>query len=109
VPQSFVLRPLSSDRLTPPHARRKAPAVSILHRTAASTPPHPLARLLAERRPIVMGILNLTPDSFADGGRFVDPATAVAHAERMIAEGADIIDVGAESTRPYPGMRPVSA
>jgi len=56
-----------------------------------------------------MGILNLTPDSFADGGRFVDPATAVAHAERMIAEGADIIDVGAESTRPYPGMRPVSA
>jgi dihydropteroate synthase len=83
--------------------------VSILHRTAASTAPHPLARLLAERRPIVMGILNLTPDSFADGGRFVDPVTAVAHAERMIAEGADIIDVGAESTRPYPGMRPVSA
>ena len=56
-----------------------------------------------------MGILNLTPDSFADGGRFVDPATALAHAERMIAEGADIIDVGAESTRPYPGMRAVSA
>ena len=56
-----------------------------------------------------MGILNLTPDSFADGGRFLDPATALAHAERMIAEGADIIDVGAESTRPYPGMRPVSA
>src|ERR1043166_4043452 len=71
--------------------------------------PHPLDRLLAERRPIVMGILNLTPDSFADGGRFLDPATALAHAERMIAEGADIIDVGAESTRPYPGMRPVSA
>ena len=56
-----------------------------------------------------MGILNLTPDSFADGGRYVDPAIAVAHAKRMIAEGADIIDVGAESTRPYPGMRPVSA
>ena len=56
-----------------------------------------------------MGILNLTPDSFADGGRFADPATAVAHAERMIAEGADIIDVGAESTRPYHGMRPISA
>ena len=109
MPQSFVFRPLSSDRLTPPRTRRKAPAVSILHRTAASTAPHPLARLLAERRPIVMGILNLTPDSFADGGRFVDPATAVAHAERMIAEGADILDVGAESTRPYPGMRPVSA
>jgi dihydropteroate synthase len=85
--------------------------VSIVHRrpAAAPTAPHPLDRLLAERRPIVMGILNLTPDSFADGGRFVDPATAIAHAERMIAEGADIIDVGAESTRPYPGMRPISA
>jgi dihydropteroate synthase len=84
--------------------------VSIAPRTeSAPTAPHPLARLLAGRRPIVMGILNLTPDSFADGGRFVDPATAVAHAERMLAEGADIIDVGAESTRPYPGMRPVSA
>jgi dihydropteroate synthase len=71
--------------------------------------PHPLDRLLAERRPLVMGILNLTPDSFADGGRFLEPAKAVVHAERMIAEGADIIDVGAESTRPYPGMRPVSA
>ena len=79
-------------------------------RTASATaPPHPLDRLLAERRPIVMGILNLTPDSFADGGRFADPAAAIAHAERMIGEGADIIDVGAESTRPYPGMRPVSA
>jgi dihydropteroate synthase len=85
--------------------------VSIVHRRTATGPtaPHPLDGLLAQRRPIVMGILNLTPDSFADGGRFVDPATALAHAERMIAEGADIIDVGAESTRPYPGMRPVSA
>jgi len=80
------------------------------HRSAAvAAAPHPLDRLLAQRRPIVMGILNLTPDSFADGGRFLEPAKAVAHAERMIAEGADIIDVGAESTRPYPGMRPVSA
>ena len=83
-----------------------------MHRDTAIAPgsgTHPLERLLGERRPIVMGILNLTPDSFADGGRFVDPATALAHAERMIAEGADIIDVGAESTRPYPGMRPISA
>jgi dihydropteroate synthase len=76
----------------------------------AATPAlHPLDRLLAERRPIVMGILNLTPDSFADGGRFVDPATALAHAKQMIADGADIVDVGGESTRPYPGMHPVSA
>jgi dihydropteroate synthase len=50
--------------------------------------------------PIVMGILNVTPDSFSDGGNFFSPDSAVAHAERMIAEGADIIDVGGESTRP---------
>ena len=60
-----------------------------------------LPRLLAARRPLVMGVLNLTPDSFSDGGQFVDPDRAVAHARRMVAEGADIIDVGAESTRPY--------
>jgi len=52
------------------------------------------------RRPVVMGILNVTPDSFADGGRFFDPAAAIERARQMAAEGADIIDVGAESTRP---------
>ena len=52
-------------------------------------------------RPVVMGILNVTPDSFSDGGRFLDPAAAIAHAEEMIGEGADIIDIGAESSRPY--------
>src|ERR1700719_264192 len=67
------------------------------------TPPSWLARLLADRQPVVMGILNLTPDSFSDGGQFLDPDKAIAHARRMIAEGADIIDVGAESTRPYGG------
>lgn len=51
-------------------------------------------------RPIVMGVLNVTPDSFSDGGRFYDPAAAVAQALRMVAEGADAIDAGAESTRP---------
>src|SRR5580693_8695392 len=60
-----------------------------------------LARLLGANRPIVMGILNITPDSFSDGGRFLDPGTAIEHARRMVAEGADIIDIGAESTRPY--------
>jgi dihydropteroate synthase len=55
-----------------------------------------------------MGILNVTPDSFSDGGRFAAPDRALAQARRMIAEGADIIDVGAESTRPY-GSQPVSA
>jgi dihydropteroate synthase len=50
--------------------------------------------------PVVMGVLNVTPDSFSDGGRFVDPATALRHAQRMIGEGAAIIDIGGESTRP---------
>jgi dihydropteroate synthase len=59
--------------------------------------------------PAVMGILNVTPDSFSDGGKFLDPRNALAQAERMIADGADIIDVGAESTRPYGGQLPVSA
>jgi len=66
-----------------------------------------LDRLLAERRPLVMGILNLTPDSFSDGGQFIDPHVALGHARRMIAEGADIIDIGAESTRPYIGVQAV--
>jgi dihydropteroate synthase len=55
-----------------------------------------------------MGILNVTPDSFSDGGRFLDPDAAIAHARRMVAEGADIIDVGAESTRPYGTATPIS-
>ena len=53
-----------------------------------------------EDRPLIMGILNVTPDSFYDGGRFFAPGTAVEHALRLAAEGADIIDVGGESTRP---------
>ncbi|HEU4874131.1 MAG TPA: dihydropteroate synthase [Pyrinomonadaceae bacterium] len=57
-------------------------------------------------RTLVMGILNVTPDSFSDGGQFVDIDKALAHAETMIAEGSDIIDVGGESTRP--GGEPVS-
>src|SRR6516165_3832446 len=65
--------------------------------------PDPLARLLALGRPVVMGVLNVTPDSFSDGGRFLDPAAAIEQARRMIAEGADVLDVGAESTRPYGG------
>jgi len=52
------------------------------------------------RRPVLMGVLNVTPDSFSDGGRFFDPPAAVAQATKLAGEGADIIDVGAESTRP---------
>ncbi|MCM3002187.1 dihydropteroate synthase [Paenibacillus cellulositrophicus] len=55
----------------------------------------------------VMGILNVTPDSFSDGGRYVDPDTAVRHALKMMLDGADLIDIGGESTRP--GYTPVSA
>ena len=58
--------------------------------------------------PAVMGVLNITPDSFSDGGRFTEPELALAQARRMIAEGADILDIGAESTRPY-GSKPVTA
>jgi dihydropteroate synthase len=57
------------------------------------------------KRPAVMGVLNVTPDSFSDGGQFLEPSAAVAHAELLAAEGADLIDVGGESTRP--GSDPV--
>jgi dihydropteroate synthase len=77
--------------------------------TAKSSSPLTLSSLLSPDRTAVMGVLNLTPDSFSDGGRFVDPGAAIAHATDMVTEGADIIDVGAESTRPYGGMQPVTA
>ncbi len=66
-----------------------------------------LTRLQHLRRPLVMGILNVTPDSFSDGGRYTDVEAALAHARRLVAEGADLIDVGGESTRP--GAEPVDA
>ncbi|MGJ5207247.1 dihydropteroate synthase [Bradyrhizobium sp. HKCCYLR20261] len=71
---------------------------------------HPLLRTwLARPFAAVMGILNVTPDSFSDGGHFDAPERALAQATRMIAAGADIIDIGAESTRPYKGAEPVTA
>ncbi len=63
--------------------------------------------LALDERPLVMGILNVTPDSFSDGGKFFDLNAALARAAEMVAEGADIIDVGGESTRP--GAVPVSS
>jgi dihydropteroate synthase len=68
---------------------------------------NPLARLLALGRPAVMGVLNVTPDSFSDGGRFLDPSIAIEQSQRMVAAGADVLDIGAESTRPYGGAVPV--
>ena len=67
-----------------------------------------LQAMLSRPHPAVMGVLNVTPDSFSDGGQFIAPEQALAQARRMIAEGADIIDIGAESTRPY-GAQPVPA
>lgn len=75
----------------------------------ANSAPNAFARLLSLGRPLVMGILNVTPDSFSDGGEFLEPSKAVAHARDMAGQGADIIDIGAESTRPYGGAVPVSA
>jgi dihydropteroate synthase len=68
-----------------------------------------LASLLALQRPLVVGVLNVTPDSFSDGGAFLEPDAAIAHAQRMATEGADIIDIGAESTRPYGNAKAVPA
>ena len=69
-------------------------------------PSHQRLTSLPYDRTLVMGILNVTPDSFSDGGRFVDAERAVAHALAMVEEGADIIDLGGESTRP--GHSPVT-
>src|ERR1700722_19043023 len=63
--------------------------------------------LLAGERTLILGVLNVTPDSFSDGGNYLDPDRAYARAMQMEEEGADIIDVGAESTKP--GARPVTA
>lgn len=59
------------------------------------------------RRPLLMGIVNVTPDSFSDGGQFFDPDAAIAHGLRLAAEGADLLDIGGESTRPR--AEPVAA
>ncbi len=60
---------------------------------------------LALDRPLLMGIVNVTPDSFSDGGQFLDPARAIKHGLQLVAEGADLLDIGGESTRP--GAAPV--
>ena len=82
---------------------RRAPAIA-----GGAAAGSVLTRLVAKGRPLVMGVLNVTPDSFSDGGRFLEPTAALMQARRLVDEGADIIDVGAESTRPYGGAVPVS-
>lgn len=101
--------------MTAPHRPRKATGMGSVHTldkapgTAPKSAPNTLSALFAYGRPLVMGILNVTPDSFSDGGRFLDPKSAVAHAADMAEQGADILDIGAESTRPYGDAIPVSA
>ena len=65
-----------------------------------SRPPRYVDGLPRPNRPLVMGVLNVTPDSFSDGGSYLDPARALEHGRRLVAEGADLVDVGGESTRP---------
>jgi dihydropteroate synthase len=71
--------------------------------------PDVLSGLLTQGRPLVMGILNVTPDSFSDGGRFYDTEAALGRAAAIATDGADLLDIGAESTRPYGSAKPVTA
>jgi dihydropteroate synthase len=77
--------------------------------SAAKADPGALSALLAQGRPLVMGILNVTPDSFSDGGQFYDADAAIGRAAAMASDGADLIDIGAESTRPYGAPEAVPA
>lgn len=98
---------LARDR---PDAPRIIPADAVPGAALARlTAPRPAIAGLSLDTPRVMGILNLTPDSFSDGGEFADPEKAQAQARRMLAEGADMLDLGGESTRPGAVEVPVEA
>jgi dihydropteroate synthase len=93
-----------------PSDTSKTPAISLASEieaalAAAAVPAAALPFLPVHRRTLLMGVLNVTPDSFSDGGRFTEMTAAVGQAVRLAEEGADIVDVGGESTRP--GARPV--
>ena len=83
------------------------PAPSAPVEAPAPAQPLPRRALVLGPRPLVMGIVNVTPDSFSDGGNFLDADRAIAHGLELVADGADILDIGGESTRP--GHAPVSA
>ncbi|MCU0619221.1 MAG: dihydropteroate synthase [Gemmatimonadaceae bacterium] len=85
---------------------------SLVDASCRPGPPAPASWRLRGRtvtllRPLVMGVLNVTPDSFSDGGRWPTPEAACAHAERLLGEGADLLDIGGESTAP--GRAPIDA
>ncbi len=84
----------------------EAVAERVAAQLASLAAPRPPWAGLPLDRPLIMGVLNVTPDSFSDGGDFVDPAVAIAAGRAMLVQGADIIDIGGESTRP--GAAPVS-
>ncbi|HUK60559.1 MAG TPA: dihydropteroate synthase [Stellaceae bacterium] len=88
------------------HARGPATSRHIEARLAALSAPRPDWAGLSLARPLIMGIINVTPDSFSDGGKFLAPDEAAAHGRALLDAGADILDVGGESTRP--GATPVS-
>jgi dihydropteroate synthase len=93
------------NKTRPPKSKAKSMSEPV---HSAGAGPKPLARLLSLGRPAVMGVLNVTPDSFSDGGQFFAPERAIDHARALAANGADILDIGAESTRPYGGAVAVS-
>ncbi|RMH19618.1 MAG: dihydropteroate synthase [Acidobacteria bacterium] len=85
---------------SPPHP----PGGAASRRWRLALPRGRRLELAVDGRPKVMGVVNVTPDSFSDGGRFLDPRRAVEHALELIEEGADLVDLGAESTRPGGGV-----
>lgn len=95
-----------------PDAPRSAPVNQIDARAVPGPPPVATRWQLRQRTlalpslPLLMGIVNVTPDSFSDGGQYLDPGRAVEHGRQLVAEGAALLDVGGESTRP--GSRPVA-
>ncbi len=95
--------------VTPPRDAHQQAAPIERHISGADSRVKPLQRKAIElgKRVLVMGIVNVTPDSFSDGGQFFDPDKAIAHAMQLDADGADILDIGGESTRP--GAEPVTA
>jgi dihydropteroate synthase len=93
-------------RLVPAEALLRSPPAAARETLARLQAPRaPIAGSAPGRRTLVMGVVNVTPDSFSDGGRHLSPDAAVAHALALEAEGADLIDIGGESTRP--GARPI--
>ena len=92
--------PSAPDRRRAGRRRARPPALAEIGRLPPSVVLRCGGFLLPLDRPLIMGVVNVTPDSFSDGGKFLDPQAAIAHGRRLIEEGADILDIGGESSRP---------